>query len=218
MWKHTSLTLALIFSASAPWMKKSSFSSAFLSKMRSKIFSWKDPTNESETLIGICLKAKKHGTQTYSRGASFVSNVNLCTSILEVSVRLMSLTFSFPNLLHAAFLIHREGWAWVIIVIDPMICPPPKTWGISGGISGTWRVVALFFKCLQICLLSESVQIKGNPGRPLLMIMEKTLNTQFSSSVFPFHSRFCWIIRIIIIPQGQKRQICSLRQFWVSKT
>ena len=58
MWKHTSLTLALIFSASAPWMKKSSFSSAFLSKMRSKIFSWKDPTNESETLIGISVEGK----------------------------------------------------------------------------------------------------------------------------------------------------------------
>ncbi len=39
--------------ASTPSMKKSSFSSAFLSKMRSKIFSWKDPNNQGENLIGI---------------------------------------------------------------------------------------------------------------------------------------------------------------------
>ena len=94
---------------------KSSFSSAFLSKMRSKIFSWKDPTNQREKLIEVFVEGKTWYSNVLRR---FRLDVNLCTSILEVAIRLMSwlvrFRISFMRRFSSTVRAERELSLWLI--------------------------------------------------------------------------------------------------------
>ena len=136
---------------------KSSFSSAFLSKMRSKIFSWKDPTNQGEKLIEVFVEGKTWYSNVLRR---FRLDVNLCTSILEVSIRLMSwlvrFRISFMRRFSSTVRAERELSLWLIQWSAHL----QKRWGHPGHFWDLKKCSSEFLDVCKTCLISESVQIE----------------------------------------------------------
>ncbi len=103
------------------------------------------------------LKAK-HGIQMYSGGVRL--DVNLCTSILEVSVRLMSwlvrFRISFMRRFSSTVRAERELSLWLIQWSAHL----QKRWGHPGHFWDLKKCSSEFLDVCKTCLISESVQIE----------------------------------------------------------